>query len=75
MKKAILTSVRITLFCGARLQSPTAQIIQIDGSSTVFPITEAVAEEFQKAQEGQDQSNRRHRRHRWRIQEVLPRRN
>jgi phosphate transport system substrate-binding protein len=26
-----------------------AQIIQIDGSSTVFPITEAVAEEFQKA--------------------------
>jgi len=26
-----------------------AQIVQIDGSSTVFPITEAVAEEFQKA--------------------------
>ena len=29
-----------------------AQIIQIDGSSTVFPITEAVAEEFQKAKKG-----------------------
>ena len=29
-----------------------AQIIQIDGSSTVFPVTEAVAEEFQKAKKG-----------------------
>jgi phosphate transport system substrate-binding protein len=29
-----------------------AQVIQIDGSSTVFPITEAAAEEFQKAQKG-----------------------
>lgn len=29
-----------------------AQVIQIDGSSTVFPITEAVAEEFQKSKRG-----------------------
>jgi phosphate transport system substrate-binding protein len=29
-----------------------AQIIKIDGSSTVFPITEAVAEDFQKANKG-----------------------
>jgi phosphate transport system substrate-binding protein len=29
-----------------------AQVVQIDGSSTVFPITEAVAEEFQKAKKG-----------------------
>ncbi len=29
-----------------------AQLIQIDGSSTVFPVTEAVAEEFQKAKKG-----------------------
>lgn len=29
-----------------------AEIIQIDGSSTVYPITEAVAEEFQKAKKG-----------------------
>ena len=29
-----------------------AQIVQIDGSSTVFPVTEAVAEEFQKANKG-----------------------
>jgi phosphate transport system substrate-binding protein len=29
-----------------------AQVVQVDGSSTVFPITEAVAEEFQKAKKG-----------------------
>jgi phosphate transport system substrate-binding protein len=29
-----------------------AQIIQIDGSSTVFPVTEAVAEEFQNSKKG-----------------------
>jgi phosphate transport system substrate-binding protein len=29
--------------------SAHAQIVKIDGSSTVFPITEAVAEEFQKS--------------------------
>ncbi len=30
----------------------SAQIVQIDGSSTVFPVTEAVAEEFQQAKKG-----------------------
>jgi phosphate transport system substrate-binding protein len=30
-----------------------AQVVKIDGSSTVFPITEAVAEEFQKAKKQQ----------------------
>jgi phosphate transport system substrate-binding protein len=29
-----------------------SQVIQIDGSSTVFPVSEAVAEEFQKAKKG-----------------------
>jgi phosphate transport system substrate-binding protein len=29
-----------------------SQVIRIDGSSTVFPITEAVAEEFQRARKG-----------------------
>ena len=29
-----------------------AQVIKIDGSSTVYPITEAVAEEFQKSNKG-----------------------
>jgi phosphate transport system substrate-binding protein len=32
--------------------SPSASVIAIDGSSTVFPITEAVAEEFQKQYAG-----------------------
>ena len=30
----------------------TAQVVKIDGSSTVYPVTEAVAEEFQKANKG-----------------------
>ncbi len=30
-----------------------SQIVKIDGSSTVFPITEAVAEEFQKSKKNQ----------------------
>ncbi|MGA7480202.1 MAG: PstS family phosphate ABC transporter substrate-binding protein [Azonexus sp.] len=30
-------------------QAAQAQIVKVDGSSTVYPITEAVAEEFQKA--------------------------
>jgi phosphate transport system substrate-binding protein len=47
----------ITLLVGCWLASLSssaapAQIVQIDGSSTVFPVTEAVAEEFQKAKKG-----------------------
>jgi len=30
----------------------SAQVVKIDGSSTVYPVTEAVAEEFQKANKG-----------------------
>ena len=33
-------------------QSASAQVITLDGSSTVFPIAEAVAEEFQRANQG-----------------------
>jgi phosphate transport system substrate-binding protein len=29
-----------------------SQIVKVDGSSTVFPITEAVAEDFQKSKKG-----------------------
>ena len=36
----------------APIVSAADQIIKIDGSSTVYPITEAVAEEFQKAKKG-----------------------
>jgi phosphate transport system substrate-binding protein len=38
---------------GGVLAAPVhADIVKIDGSSTVFPVTEAVAEEFQKASKG-----------------------
>ena len=33
-------------------QAERAALIKVDGSSTVFPITEAVAEEFQKDRRG-----------------------
>ncbi len=37
---------------GANVVPAHAQTVKIDGSSTVFPITEAVAEDFQKAKKG-----------------------
>lgn len=49
---ALLTLVSFMLFSfacgGAGTSTGEAVVIKIDGSSTVFPITEAVAEEFQK---------------------------
>src|SRR5688572_9803311 len=39
-----------TLIAATLVATPAfAQIVKIDGSSTVFPVTEAVAEDFQKA--------------------------
>ena len=48
-------SLGIALATAAALALPAvgkAQTVKVDGSSTVFPITEAVAEEFQKAKKG-----------------------
>jgi phosphate transport system substrate-binding protein len=47
--KAAITACGLAL--GAALLAPPAfaQIVKVDGSSTVYPITEAVAEEFQKS--------------------------
>jgi phosphate transport system substrate-binding protein len=42
---ARLVTVAALIACG----SSWAQSVKVDGSSTVFPVTEAVAEEFQKA--------------------------
>jgi phosphate transport system substrate-binding protein len=42
----------VSLGTGCRRDEPGSALIQVDGSSTVFPITEAVAEEFQKAHPG-----------------------
>jgi hypothetical protein len=58
---------------GTAAPSGQAATVTLDGSSTVFLISEAVAEEFQKATPGRA----RHRRrlgHRRRLQEVLRRR-
>ena len=47
----IVQALALAGFAGAVAQTALAQaqIVKIDGSSTVFPVTEAVAEEFQKA--------------------------
>jgi phosphate transport system substrate-binding protein len=37
---------------GANVTPAQAQMVKIDGSSTVFPVTEAMAEDFQKAKKG-----------------------
>lgn len=48
MTKRFVLIALIALW-GVAPRASNAQIVQIDGSSTVFPVTEAVAEEFQKA--------------------------
>ena len=47
---AVLVSVGVLSLAAAKVAS--AQTIKVDGSSTVFPITEAVAEEFQIQKRG-----------------------
>ena len=51
MKKSLL-ALSATALIGLAPALARAQIVQIDGSSTVFPVTEAVAEEFQKEKKG-----------------------
>ncbi len=50
LKTALLAAATLALIGGAAAAQQT--VIQVDGSSTVFPITEAMAEEFQKANKG-----------------------
>ncbi|MEO6697459.1 MAG: substrate-binding domain-containing protein, partial [Gammaproteobacteria bacterium] len=55
MKKQILHGLGVFALAASVLHaapSLAAETIKIDGSSTVYPITEAVAEEFQKANPG-----------------------
>lgn len=51
MKKIIASLAAVSIVAMSTMVY-AAQIIKIDGSSTVFPITEAVAEEFQKVEKG-----------------------
>jgi phosphate transport system substrate-binding protein len=54
LRSAVATLLFGTLACsgGSSNQGGAASEIRIDGSSTVFPISEAVAEEFQRANQG-----------------------
>jgi phosphate transport system substrate-binding protein len=52
LKKSWFVLLALAALLGFLPSAVKAQVIQIDGSSTVFPITEAVAEEFQKAKKG-----------------------
>lgn len=47
-----LVAAGLLAMTGATGSALAAEIVRIDGSSTVFPITEAVAEEFQKSKKG-----------------------
>jgi phosphate transport system substrate-binding protein len=49
--KSLLATSAFALLGAAALPA-AAQVVKIDGSSTVYPVTEAVAEEFQKANKG-----------------------
>ena len=50
--KKLLSFITLAALLGFVPKIARAQVIQIDGSSTVFPITEAMAEEFQTAKKG-----------------------
>jgi phosphate transport system substrate-binding protein len=51
--KTVVPSVTfLTALCFTPSLLAAPPVVKIDGSSTVFPITEAVAEEFQKARKG-----------------------
>jgi hypothetical protein len=53
MKQFKLAALTIAFAASVASGASHAQaLVKIDGSSTVFPITEAVAEEFQKAKKG-----------------------
>jgi phosphate transport system substrate-binding protein len=51
-KTVLLVAALLLGVLGIMPKSVKAQVVQVDGSSTVFPITEAMAEEFQKAKKG-----------------------
>ena len=48
-QKSLVSALAIAGVALFGTQAAVAQVVKVDGSSTVYPITEAVAEEFQKA--------------------------
>ena len=52
MKPGQLAATVFGVACFGAAAVASAQVVKVDGSSTVFPVTEAVAEDFQKATKG-----------------------
>lgn len=52
MKISKMSSLTLSLGLAVSFNAAARTTVKVDGSSTVFPITEAVAEEFQKEQKG-----------------------
>ncbi len=50
--RVLVTILGFILLSGATMMAQAKPLIKMDGSSTVFPITEAVAEDFQAAKKG-----------------------
>jgi len=50
--KSLLPALGLAAAAAASQVAVAQALVRIDGSSTVFPVTEAVAEEFQKAKKG-----------------------
>jgi len=51
-KPGICAALAVAILGAAGVHVAQAQVVKVDGSSTVFPVTEAVAEDFQKARKG-----------------------
>jgi len=52
MKVGPYVAAAFAAACLGAATTVSAQLVKVDGSSTVFPVTEAVAEDFQKAKKG-----------------------
>jgi phosphate transport system substrate-binding protein len=52
MKHGQFAATVFGVVCVGAATVAIAQLVKVDGSSTVFPVTEAVAEDFQKAKKG-----------------------
>ena len=72
--KQVLLALSLLALIGVAPRAAKAQVIKVDGSSTVFPITEAVAEEFQKANKGKVKVDRQASPAPAAVSKILPRR-
>lgn len=52
IKKLVVGIIALMIMASANVSKAEVKSVKIDGSSTVYPVTEAVAEEFQKAKKG-----------------------